>query len=277
MPPVEYVNLAADLGCRHVSIGLTSMPFCNPHGYPAWSLRDDPVLRREMAAAMRDRGVGISLGEGYSIRAHLDVRERAADLALMCELGVRRINAVALDPDRARSFDQFALLAEMAAACGVETTVEFGPGMTIGDLATALQLVRHVGRRDFRLLIDTMHLLRSGSGAADLAALDPDLIGYAQLCDAPRVSQHPSYLEEAMFERRVPGAGELPLRDIVAVLPRDIVVSLEVPQRALAEAGVGPHERLARCVDAARDLLAPQATISRSEQQARRGAVPQCP
>jgi sugar phosphate isomerase/epimerase len=256
LPPVAYVELAADLGCRHISTGLTSLATHNPHGYPAWSLRDDPALRREMIAAMRDRGVSISLGEGYSIRAGIEARDRAADLALMVELGVRRINAVGLDPDRSRCFDQLATIAEMASACGVETTLEFGPGMTIGDLPTALAALRHVGRRDCRLLIDTMHTVRSGSSAADLAALDPALVGYAQLCDAPLVSQYASYMDEAMSARLPPGAGELPLRELLAALPVHVIVSLEVPQRTLAEAGESPHAYVGRCVSAARELLA---------------------
>jgi sugar phosphate isomerase/epimerase len=231
------------------------MPY-NPHGYPEFSLRDDPALRREMVAAMGDRGVSISLGEGFSVREGMDVREKAADLAIMAELGVRRINTVSLDPDLSRSLDQFGILAEMAGAGGVETTLEFGPGMSTPDLPTALDAVRAVRRPDFRLLIDTMHLVRSGSGADDIAALDPDVIGYVQLSDAPLVPTIQSYMEEAMFQRMVPGTGELPLRDLLAALPRDLVVGLEVPMRAEAEAGVDPHARLGRCVDAARSLIA---------------------
>jgi len=51
LPPVEFVNLAADLGCQCISAGLTALPY-NPHGYRAYSLRDDSNLRREMKAAM---------------------------------------------------------------------------------------------------------------------------------------------------------------------------------------------------------------------------------
>ena len=58
-----------------------------------------------------------------------------------------------------------------------------------------------------------------------------------------------------MFERLPPGAGELGLRELVAVLPRDRVYSLEIPQRSEAKAGIGPHERLRKCVEAARNLL----------------------
>jgi hypothetical protein len=54
----------------------------------------------------------------------------------------------------------------------------------------------------------------------------------------------------------VPGTGELPLLAVLTALPRHIVLGLEVPQRSLAEAGVSPYDRVARCVEAARDLLA---------------------
>jgi sugar phosphate isomerase/epimerase len=253
--PVQFVALVADLGCAYISTALRPMGD-SPHGYPMWSLKDDRALRREMVAAMRDRGVSISLGEGFSVRADIDARDRAADLEVMCELGVGRINTVSMDPDLNRTFDQFAILAEMAEAVGVETTLEFGPGLTIANLPSAVAAVRHVARPNFRLLIDTMHLVRSGSVAADLAALDPNMIGYVQLCDVPLVSKYSSYMEEAMFERRVPGTGELPLPAILAALPRHMVLGLEVPERSQALAGVGPHERLHRCVEGARSLLA---------------------
>ncbi|TCM20907.1 sugar phosphate isomerase/epimerase [Novosphingobium sp. PhB165] len=255
LPPVEFVHLAADLGCRHISTGLTAAGY-NPHGYAPFSLRDDAALRRATIAAMQERGITISLGEGMNVRAGSDVRDLAGDLDVMAELGAERINTVSLDPDLARSFDQFGILAEMVAARGMETTVEFAPSLSVPDLPTALDALRHVGRADFRLLVDTMHLVRSGAGAADLAALDPDLIGYIQFCDAPLEPRFESYFEESMFERVAPGEGELGLREIVAALPHDRVYALELPLRSEAEAGVGPHARLSKCVEAARRLLA---------------------
>ena len=253
LSPVQLVNLAADLDCPYISTGLTPAPF-NPLGYPLWSLRDDKALRGEMIAAMRDRGVSISLGEGFSVKPGVEARDRIGDLELMCELGVTRINAVAVDPDAGRCLDQLAKFTEMATAAGVEATLEFGPGMTIADLPGALAALRYVGPK-LKLLIDTMHFARSGSSITDLAALDPALIGYIQLNDVPLVPTIPSYMEEAMFERMTPGTGELPLFDILAALPRDKVIGLEIPQLALAQAGMGPHERLQQCVDASRELL----------------------
>jgi sugar phosphate isomerase/epimerase len=255
LPPVEFVELAADLGCRHISTGLGSLPG-NPAGYPSFNLATDANLRREMIAAMRDNGVSISLGEGALVQPGTDIRDRAVDLAVMHELGVRRVNIVSMDPDLPRTFDQYAVFAEMAADAGMETTTEFAPALSVHDLACALEAVRHVGRRDFRLLIDTMHLVRSGGSAADLTALDPKLFGYVQLSDAPLIPTIADYMQEAMFERRAPGAGELPLAEILAALPRDLIVSLEVPELSKAKAGIGPRERVGAVVDAARSLLA---------------------
>ena len=254
LPPVEFVGLAADLGLRYVALTLSAMP--NPYGYPPFSLRDDLALRRQTLAALDDRGVTVSLGDGFVLRPGMDMRDLAGDVAVMAELGAPRVNTVTFDPDFNRSVDQFGVLAEMAAESGMETTLEFSTGLAIADLPTALDAVQAVGRPDFRLLIDTMHLVRSGSGAADIAGLASDLIGYVQLSDVPLVPTIADYMEEACFERMVPGTGEAPLLEILAALPRHPVIGLEVPLRSQADAGIGPHERLGRCVDAARELLA---------------------
>ena len=144
-------------------------------------------------------------------------------------------------PISRRSFDQFAALTELAAQRGIQTLVEPVPGLTVGDLPTALAALEHVGRPDFRLLIDTMHLVRSGSSAADLAAIDPAHIGYAQLNDTTLRPRIENYLEEAMFERMVPGEGELPLGDILSALAADIVIELEVPRRITGAVRRRPH------------------------------------
>jgi sugar phosphate isomerase/epimerase len=253
LPPVEFVDLTADLGCGQMSAVVRGLPLV-PLGYPPFSLKD-AGLRRDVRAAMDDRGVTISLGDGFLVVPGGEMSSFTADLDALAELGAPRINVVSLDPDLGRTFDQFAILTELAAQRGIETVAEPVPDLTVGDLPTALAAREHVGRPEFRILIDTMHLIRSGSGAADVAALDPDHIGYAQLSDTTLRPRGDNYLEEAMFERMVPGDGELPLREILSVLPPDIVIEIEVPQRSLALAGVSPIDRLRPCVEAARRLL----------------------
>ncbi|MFT3965601.1 MAG: TIM barrel protein [Sphingobium sp.] len=254
LPPVDHVRLAAELGCTFLSTGLHRIPDAfNPNGYPDWSLRDDPALRREMIAAMRGSGVSISLGEGFAVRPGQAMADKARDFDLMAELGARGIGGIVMEPDVPRAYDEFALLVEMAAARGMLATIEFAPPHPVGDLASALALVDHIGRPDLRVLIDAMHFFRSGGTVDMLRALDPARIGYAQLCDVPLVSDR-DYMEEAMTGRLAPGQGELPLADFVAALPADVPIGLEMPRFAEAKSGLSPAAILHPAVEAARRL-----------------------
>jgi sugar phosphate isomerase/epimerase len=254
LPPVESVHIAADLGCRYISIAFDPLS-ANPHGYPIRSLRDDAGLRRDLAAVLKDRGVSISVAEGFMVTPGTDIGACSGDLDLLGELGVSRANILSIDRDRTRSLDQIGSFVALADARGIESVVEFVPGLAIGTLSDALAAIRHIGSPNLRLVIDCMHLIRSGSSAADVAALDPDLIGYAQICDVPLVATVANYSDEACHHRLPPGEGELPLLDILAALPRDVIIGLEVPMAGAAEAGIGPYERLKPCVESLRALL----------------------
>jgi sugar phosphate isomerase/epimerase len=253
MPPLEFVALAAQLGCSYIAIGLES-PRYNPHGYSPWSLRHDAVLRREMAAALREQEVAISLYDAVGLKADCDFGTIRSDLEVLTELGVARMNIASIDRDRNRAFDQFAAVAELGFTFGIETAIEIGIG-PLATLTDALAAAHHVGKSYFRLLIDTMHYFRLGGTVEAIAAMDSSLIGYVQLCDVPLVSKHARYMDEALYERLPPGTGELPLADFLGRIPRDVVIGIEVPQRSLAEAGVGPRDRVAGCLEATRRLL----------------------
>ena len=205
LPPVDFVHLAADLGCRYISTALTGRPLKSLN-YPAFSLKDDIRLRREMLTAMDERGVGISLGEGMPIAPDADVSGLAADLDVIAELKAAQINTLGFDRDRNGTFDQSATLTEMATGRGMGTTIELAPGMTIGDPDTLLAAIEDVGRPDLRLALDTMHWVRAGFGAAELCELGPEKIGYVQLCDTTVKPRLTSYINRgrsgARYRRR---------------------------------------------------------------------------
>jgi sugar phosphate isomerase/epimerase len=180
LPPVEFVHLAADLEVGNISLGLAPLD-ANPHNYPSYSL-SDAALQRHFKAALRDRGVALALAEGFFVVPGRDVSAYAGEMDLMAELGAQRINTLALEPEPGRLDEQLGALVEMAAQRGLKTTLEFIPGMQVGDLAAAAATVRQVGRPEFSVLADTMHLGRSGATGAQIAALEPGMIGYAQLC-----------------------------------------------------------------------------------------------
>jgi sugar phosphate isomerase/epimerase len=256
MPPVEHVRLAAELGCGRIS--LAPAPFtANPHGYAPWSLREDAALRREVKAALANEGVALSLGESFLIWPSAGMEVSLADLDLFAELGSERVNVVVVEPDRATAIDRLGAFARQAGERGMKATLEFMPGTIFGDFVTALAARDEINDANLSLLVDTMHFGCSGSSPVDLAAAGPAAVGYVQICDAPAgaAGDQATYGEMAKHNRLPPGAGELPLREILAAAPRDVPVGIELPQLALAEQGVGPKERLSGAVETARRML----------------------
>jgi sugar phosphate isomerase/epimerase len=107
------------------------------------------------------------------------------------------------------------------------------------------------------VLVDALHLRRSGGSPADLAALPPERLPYGQLCDAPLEPVWPDEqvaIAESRGGRLLPGDGELPLRELIDVLPPGSALSVEAPVAALADRS--PAERASRAFAAATRLLA---------------------
>lgn len=254
MPPGESVALAAELGCSHVGLALKPMT-PNPHGYRDWSLADDAALRKATVAALAAHGIKVGAADGVFLLPGADAAALAPTLDILAELTAPLVNLVTFDPDLERNLDQLGRVAELAAARGLRTGVEFVPGLGVGDLPTALALVRRLGRADTGVTIDPMHLYRSGATAADVAAMAPGEIAHVQICDVPAACNYESYGFEAVQERLAPGDGELPLAELVAALPPLAMIGIEVPQVALAEAGMGAKERIGAVVAKTRALL----------------------
>lgn len=252
-PPVEFIHAASELGCGHVSLNLSRSVNRLP-AYPEFSIRDDGALRRDISAALGDTGVRLSLLEGFALMPDTTPGAMSPLLDIAAELGARAICAVSIDKDMARTRDRFAELTELAKERGLIATTEVGAGV-LRNLGVAVDTVRHVASPHFALLIDTMHFFRSGSTMDDLRALDPAWIAHVQLCDVPMPATIASYMEEALYERRCPGDGDLPLAQFLSHVPQGVPIGLEVPIRSEAEAGIGTKERLGRCIIAARNLL----------------------
>ena len=95
LPPVDFVDLTADLGCRYMSIVVQGGPLL-PLGYPLYSLKDDPTLRRDLLAALGHRGVAISLGDGFLVLPETEISSFRGDLEVLAELGLTPAQLLAL-------------------------------------------------------------------------------------------------------------------------------------------------------------------------------------
>ena len=97
------------------------------------------------------------------------------------------------------------------------------------------------------LLIDPIHVDRSGGTAAEIAAVPRALLPYAQFCDAPAERPDPAdfaaVITDAVDLRRQCGAGALPLAAILDALPPEVPLSIELRSKVLRDGWPDPAER----------------------------------
>lgn len=255
MPPVQFVELAAAAGCDSVSLMTAQQDEIQPWGFPDWSLARDAGLRRDVAARLADLGIALELGECGVISPHQDVTALVPAIDAFCELGAARLNIATYEPDPTREADQVCRFAELARERGMPFCFEFSARIRPRTLDEQAALIERAGRPGAAILLDVMHFYRAGHVAADLARFDPALFPYLQLCDGPMRGE-PNYIAEALHDRMVPGEGEMPVAEMLAALPADIVVSMELPQVKLGRSGVSHLDRVTRAAQACRAVLA---------------------
>ncbi|WP_435258059.1 sugar phosphate isomerase/epimerase family protein [Thioclava sp. FR2] len=252
LPPPEMIRLAAGLGYDAVGLRLIRVTDTTP-GYP---LHLDAGLLRQTVRAVQDSGIKVQDIEFVRMTPEFRGEDYAAFLDAGAALGARQVICAPYDPDLSRLSHNLAAFHEAARRRGLSCVLEFFPWTNVPDLATALRVVEASGAPDLGVLVDTLHFNRSGSSLDDLSRLAPRRMPFLHLCDAPVC---PPYTTEDLFhagraERLPPGEGEIDLTAILARLPADLPLSLEVPMTALSREK-GPAEVAARVLAATRRLL----------------------
>ena len=235
LTPPELVSVAADAGFTTVGIRLTATPSV---GVPPYDiLREGPLLR-ETLRRLSDTGVEVFDTEFLRFEPDQPVGIPEGFLEVSARLGAKHVLVMSAEPEEARTLERFGDLCDKAATYGLHVNLEFAIYTGVRTLAHAARLVKESRRSNASVLIDALHFSRSGGLPAHVAAVDPALFRYAQLCDAgaemPRPDDTPALIREARTGRRLPGEGVLPLRDLVAALPPDLPLAIEAPDRATA-------------------------------------------
>jgi len=210
---MQSVRLAAEAGYDAVGLRFDQRP---PSGSEVRSLH----------RALTDAGLGVLDIEVIRIRPgdNADATQRLVEWGV--DVGAGHLLVVSDDADPARTVARFAETCEVAGAGGMVAVLEFMRFTAVPRLADAVAVVQAAGHPAGAVLVDLLHLVRSGSVPADLLKVAPALLPYAQLCDAGEPGGDPAH--EARHARMLPGEGSLPLAEFVDALPLGIPLSIEV-------------------------------------------------
>ena len=252
-PPPALLRLARRTGYRSVGLRLIAVNADSP-GYP---LMHDPALLRETRAAIAETGVGVADIEFVKITPGIDIAALEPFVAAGAALGAKCVITAPYDPDLARLADRLGAISDLCTGYGLRAVLEFFPWTEVPDLGAAVAVVEATGRAECGILLDTLHFARSASSATQFAGVPATRFPFVHVCDAPAGS---GWTREQLFhagrvERLPPGEGGIDIKSILAPLPPDVPIALEVPMTALA-AAQGEEAVARRVLVAARRLFA---------------------
>jgi sugar phosphate isomerase/epimerase len=246
--PEELIAIAGQLGCGAVCL-FTHVPEAARHVYPAVSGEDVEAIRRALA----DAALTVSNLEVFPLDRDGDFERFSEGLRIGAAIGATRATVHIHDATAAQAIERFAAFADYAHRFGIDTGLEFNAFSAVAGLAAAEAVVR--GASCGRIVLDMLHLVRSGDTAEDVARI-ADLVDFAQLSDGAATITDDLRWREAVGERMLPGHGSFPLAELLQPLRRETIIDIEVPQKSALKAGVTAFERCRRAVEATRAVLA---------------------
>jgi sugar phosphate isomerase/epimerase len=248
--PLTLID-AAVAGGFH-AVGLRIVPPMPTHAIVP--VIGDWPLQRQIKARLAATEIRILDIEAIWLTPQTDVALLLPALDLGAELGASSVLVVGHDPDHGRLTANLGRLCEAADARGLRVMLEFIPYSQVRNLEDAHRLLTDTAPANAGILVDALHLSRSGGTPSHLARYGASLFSYMHLCDAPAALPAPEeFRTEARGNRLYPGEGGLWLSDFVAAFPPDTPVAIEAPTQR--HAALSPLERAQLAGTACRRLL----------------------
>jgi sugar phosphate isomerase/epimerase len=234
----ETVDIAAAAGCRFLSFWVQPVA-----QLPAACLVESAAVAR-VRRRLADCGVRPLNLEVFALAADTDVADFRPALETGAALGAASATAIFRDiADPGLRLEKFVALCQAAAAFGLRVNAEFIFYNVLGSLPAAADLARRSGQPNAGVVVDILHLMRSGGSPAQIGEVEPRLIAHAQVCDGPASVTEEARRLEGSFNRLTPGEGAFPVRAFCDALP-PIPIGVEVPWRTPSLSGLTPMERV---------------------------------
>jgi sugar phosphate isomerase/epimerase len=214
-----------------------------------------PASLRRLRQHLDDSGLTLLDVEVVRLRGDDDASAHLRLLDAAAVLGAGHVLAVSEHLERSATIEAMAWLASQAGQRGLRIALEFMVFTSVRSLADALDVIAAAATGNIGVLVDALHLARSGGTPADLARVPDREFAYVQLCDAPR--EPPQDLTaEARHYRLLPGDGDLPLVALAEAVGVDVPLSVEVQSDELTSS-TSATTRARRALTQTRRLLHP--------------------
>jgi sugar phosphate isomerase/epimerase len=225
--PLAYVEAAAAAGYRHVGLRLNRSP-----GLPFQPVLGDAALIKAMKSVIAAGGLKVLDIYSFYLVPDVDVAAFEPAIALGAEFGAEFLVTMGADPDWSRQRDNFVQICGIAARYDLTCIVEPAVIRPLASLPQTERLLEEAGCSNVAICVDPLNFSRAGDVAADLKRIDPKLLPYAQITDGLIAADepNPALLGRMSANRRtLLGQGNVPLADILDVLPRGLPLSIELP------------------------------------------------
>lgn len=207
VPLVDTLAAAQSAGFGHIGLDVPSIEEFLDTGASLEDLRDALTAHDLTCTDL------VVLVVGPDRRAALDRAERISEIAAIIrpELCVL---AVAEPVDWADLVTTVRDCASLLSSVGVRLAVEYSAYTHLSNLGDAYRLCDEVGWERAGVLLDSLHVFRAGTSWEELAALRSGQVSMVQFSDALAV-RPADLVDDSRNARRLPGDGELPLRQFV--------------------------------------------------------------
>lgn len=253
--PPELIYNAKMLGYDHASIRTISMGVSRESDF---SLEHNPALFELTQEALHETGLTLHDIELAKIDDNTNARTFEGAFAAAQKLGARGVISSIWTEREAHALEQFALVCDLAANYGLTVHLEFPSWAAVWNLEGVRQMLDKVNRPNAAILLDTLHVHRSGVTLDEIRTCPKEWLTFAHICDgplpAPARSDTAALIHTGRDARLYVGEGGIDIAGIVGCLHENAVLSIELPhvERA-ARYGAAEHAR--RCLVTARDYL----------------------
>jgi sugar phosphate isomerase/epimerase len=220
--PADMVTVAAESGWSAVGIWFDGKTWTD-------------ATSREVRQRLDDTGViPLDIEPIIPSEDGNDFAEQLIEAAAV--IGARHILFTSRLKDQLRTTDRYQQVCEMAGPHDIKVVCEFLPIFPLNTLSMAAEIVATSKVTNGGVLIDNLHLSRSGSSIEDVQEMPTELFPYLQICDAPaeRPADFGGLLDEALNGRLCPGEGSLPIAELLQAVP-NVPLSFEVRSKFLRD------------------------------------------